>query len=780
MIELNEQDFCMKTFSKICTAATIFFLLITPVLQAQDLYSPENITIVDLTFEQDNWDTILDNLYSAGDEERLIASATVNGKLFDSVGVRYKGNSSYNRNNKKNPLNIKLDHVIDQDYHGFGTLKLSNIDKDPSCVREVVSYEIARNYMPASQANFAKVSINGDYMGVFTSVQSVDKYFANTHFGDNENPFFKGEIIGGGGMPSDSDPIWGYTTNDSSNYTSLYELRSDEGWGEFLNFLEIFNNQPDQIEEVLNVDRHLYMLAYDLLMVNLDAPVNFAHNYYLYQDGSGQFNPIVWDMNENFGGFTMLLGTDGPPTGGADLYKTDIFLNEDNSNFPIIREILAIPKYKRMFVAHVKTIAEEMFADGKFSELITKWQDFIDEEVKNDPNLLSEYSDFRKNASESAGSSKPGPGGSSKTVGLTELMDARVEWINTLDEFKAQAPVLSDVGHSFESTDQSFLTVHANAAGLNSIELMYRQTAFGKYEKIKMTDDGENADVTAGDGIFSANIPMNNSTLCYYIYSENSDAGVFSPERAAYEYHTATREIQASNSVVINELMASNDATVADEFDEYDDWAELYNNSSEAVSLKGWFFSDDEAALNKWEFPDIEIPAKGYLTIWVDKDDEQGDLHTNFKLSAAGEELFLVDPAMTIIDKVIFGEQEKNVSYGRFPNGTGDFETMPPSFGTKNMMSSIQEEMTLSTGTYNYPNPFDIQTKIAFTQETAGSATLIIFNATGQELFSIEYAFLQSGLQELEFDAMGLLSGVYYYRIVSGAELWYGSMSVVK
>ncbi|MEA3445411.1 MAG: CotH kinase family protein, partial [Bacteroidota bacterium] len=160
---------------------TIIFLMLNSSAKSQELYDINSITTIEITFSESNWDQILDNLKAAGNEERLIGSAIINGIQFDSVGVRYKGNSSYQANQVKNPLNIKLDHVIsNQDYDGYGTLKLSNCFKDPTFVREVLSYEIARNYMPASKANFAKVYVNGQYIGLYTSVQSVDKKCLST------------------------------------------------------------------------------------------------------------------------------------------------------------------------------------------------------------------------------------------------------------------------------------------------------------------------------------------------------------------------------------------------------------------------------------------------------------------------------------------------------------------------------------------------------------------------------------------------------------------------
>ena len=69
--------------------------------------------------------------------------------------MRYKGFSSVSVNRVKNPFNIKLDYIIDgQDHQGIDKLKLSNVIQDPSFIREVLSYEISRKYMPSSEANF--------------------------------------------------------------------------------------------------------------------------------------------------------------------------------------------------------------------------------------------------------------------------------------------------------------------------------------------------------------------------------------------------------------------------------------------------------------------------------------------------------------------------------------------------------------------------------------------------------------------------------------------------
>jgi spore coat protein CotH len=103
-------------------------------LGAQSFYDPLQIQEIQINFPFSNWDQKLDSLHLADSDARLLASyVIINGQRFDSIGVRYKGNSTYNANRNKNPFNIKLDFIKSkQDYQGYTTLKLSNAFMDPS------------------------------------------------------------------------------------------------------------------------------------------------------------------------------------------------------------------------------------------------------------------------------------------------------------------------------------------------------------------------------------------------------------------------------------------------------------------------------------------------------------------------------------------------------------------------------------------------------------------------------------------------------------------------
>ena len=124
-----------------------------------------------------------------------------------------------------------------------------------------------------------------------------------------------------------------------------------------------------------------------------------------------------------------------------------------------------------------------------------------------------------------------------------------------------------------------------------------------------------------------------------------------------------------SGQVVINEILASNTGIVIDpDYNESSDWVELYNMGTSTVDLSGYFLTDNLSNKIKWQIPSgTAIPAKGFLVIWTDG--YNSGLHTSFKLSASGEEIGLFNPDTLMLDSLIFGLQEVNISMGRTSDG---------------------------------------------------------------------------------------------------------------
>ena len=141
-----------------------------------------------------------------------------------------------------------------------------------------------------------------------------------------------------------------------------------------------------------------------------------------------------------------------------------------------------------------------------------------------------------------------------------------------------------------------------------------------------------------------------------------------------------SRQLLAAN-VVISELMAVNNSTLADEDGEYSDWLELHNTTAAPVHLDGYYLTDDTDDLTKWRLPSVMLGPGGYLTVFAsDKDraDPAGTLHTNFKLAAEGEPLALVRPDGVTIEHAYepaYPEQLADIGYGIF-GSVQDLDTL--------------------------------------------------------------------------------------------------------
>lgn len=105
----------------------------------------------------------------------------------------------------------------------------------------------------------------------------------------------------------------------------------------------------------------------------------------------------------------------------------------------------------------------------------------------------------------------------------------------------------------------------------------------------------------------------------------------------------------------INEFMANNTQTVTDSFGEYDDWIEIYNSGTTAVSLQNLYLTDKIDQPTQYQITQsITIPAKGFVLVWADSDVDQNratEIHTNFGLGAAGDSLYIIAAnGSTVID----------------------------------------------------------------------------------------------------------------------------------
>lgn len=160
-----------------------------------------------------------------------------------------------------------------------------------------------------------------------------------------------------------------------------------------------------------------------------------------------------------------------------------------------------------------------------------------------------------------------------------------------------------------------------------------------------------------------------------------------------------------SQDIVINELVAKNDAGLQDpDFSNYTDWVELHNTTGSTINISGYYLTDSKTDTTKWAFPNgTSISAGGFLVVYADG--VNSNLHTNFKLSSAGETLRLYDGAKNELDVIKFDEQFAGMSYGRVTSGWAYLTNMTPNApnNESSQFSTVEDRPSISpvSGVYN-------------------------------------------------------------------------------
>ncbi len=218
----------------------------------------------------------------------------------------------------------------------------------------------------------------------------------------------------------------------------------------------------------------------------------------------------------------------------------------------------------------------------------------------------------------------------------------------------------------------------------------------------------------------------------------------------------------------LNELMAKNDTTICDNYGEYDDWIEITNTGSAGVNLSGYYLTDDILEPFKFAFPDTVIQPGEYFIIWADDEPWQGSMHADFKLSADGEEVYLLY-SLLLVDEVVYPELEADISYGRWPDGSGLWEILsvatpgaPNEGGTGISSPDLFELGVLSS------NPFP-GSGVLTIQGGCGLVRLDVYDLSGR---LVDTPFEGELFDSVSFtwDASSLSAGIYFLRLSRGDE----------
>jgi len=569
------------------TSVFIFLFFYSNLFFSQNLYNPQqlyetpgglfdedSVREIYLDFYDPNYHNYLVNAWFYNPDERIPAILTMNGVSYDSVGVRYKGNSTFclpnDISNPKVPYNIDMNYFISgQNLLGYKKLKLANAWMDPTFVKQISSSNVYRKYLPTGESNLVKLYVQGNYLGLYVNDESINKQFLKKHFDEKSGPLFKCDNIDRfcdtANAPSAMPPNLFYMGDDTTLYYDSYDMKSDYGWEELVNLIKVINTDFENIDSVLNVDRTLWAFAVNQVIANLDCyNTYYVHNYYLYQTKDGLFQMIPWDLDNSFVGAIMGFDYWNP----SNVYEYDPYFTGPNlggttqpwDERPLLFKLLNNPFYRKIYTAHLRTIINESLNISDIGANVIDLQNVGLSAASQDNNKAFSMSDYYSNVN-SALWTGWGFGGIISTV------DARKQFLLSHPEISMSPPIISELNIS-----ENFVTV--NIVGANSVELMVTTSEYNsKFQSFQMLDDGTGGDQLANDGIFSCLFPFNgNTNVKFYIRAENNDAISLLPERAEYEFYEYSTisgfvdnsNLETKNLIKITDLLGRNLVDVKD------------------------------------------------------------------------------------------------------------------------------------------------------------------------------------------------------------------------
>jgi hypothetical protein len=414
------------------------------------LYDIRILRTLFLEFEDDDWESELEFFYHTDVE--VPAKLTVDGKTYKNVGVRFRGNTSYQfaQTGQKRPLNLSMDFIENgQNLYGYRTLNLHNSSTDPTFLRQVLYQQISREYIPALKANYIRLVINGESWGIYINYQQFNTDFIQDEFDTREGarwkvPMNKGRGGGGGGGSGLT-----YLGESAEAYKSLYEIKSEDepgSWADLINLCRVLNQTPadkllETLEPILNIDGALKFLALENALINNDGYWARASDYLIYQDKECRFHIIPYDTSETMseaegggpGGFGRGRGFG---RGAGEGVTLDPLVGTSDSGKPLLSKLLVVPSLRQRYLSYINDIAENWLDWNKIRQIAKQYQSLIAADIETDIRKLSTTEAFVNNLTQDSSEGVSGRSGGGRgrfgggaSISLKSFVEQRSEYL---------------------------------------------------------------------------------------------------------------------------------------------------------------------------------------------------------------------------------------------------------------------------------------------------------------------------------------------------------------
>ena len=343
------------------------------VFEAEELFRPEHLIDVQVKMKPADWESLrqesgggrggFGRLFGGGNssEKRFNqyrADITIDGIAIRDVGIRTKGFIG-SLDQERPSLKIKFDEYVEQSpVKGLDRLTLNNNKQDGSLASQFLTYKLFNKAgIPAPRVSYAKVTVNGEYLGVYSHVESVRSPFLQQHFGNDSGEFYEGTI--NDFYPDAVEAIEAKnkrTEKDRSHAKKLANaLKTQE------------NATLETLEKLVNMDQFIRFWAMESLLGFWDGYTNNQNNYFAYSNpkDDDRFHFMPWGADGAFapggGPFNRFRGGDGP-TPPKSVYSQSMLANR----------LFQIEEIKTKYKAVMQDLLENVWDEAEITQDIEK------------------------------------------------------------------------------------------------------------------------------------------------------------------------------------------------------------------------------------------------------------------------------------------------------------------------------------------------------------------------------------------------------------------------
>lgn len=403
-----------------------------------ELFDTDSILTVNILMDETDWNDMLAN---ATAEEYYQCDVEINGTTFYRVAIRPKGNTSLTSiasdpTTDRYSFKLEFDHYVDgQTCFGLDKLILNNNYADATNMKEALIYDMYQYLgVDASLYNYAKISVNGEYWGVYLALEAVEDSFMIRNYGVQDGELYKPDSMnmggerdpggdfkaddkdfsgrdfgdmdfenmtppdtsdapdragGMGGFSASGGADLGYTDDDLDSYETIWDGEvTDTTKADHKRVVAALKNisEGKDLEDDMDIDNLLRYMAVHIFSVNEDSlSGSMAHNYYLYESG-GKLNLIPWDYNLAFGG--MGRGDDA-----SDVINSPI--DDAFSATDFFDTLMADETYHSQYYEYLRQLVKEYVDGGGFDAFYARVRSQIDALVETDPTASYSYDEYQ-------------------------------------------------------------------------------------------------------------------------------------------------------------------------------------------------------------------------------------------------------------------------------------------------------------------------------------------------------------------------------------------------